>query len=1159
MASSLNDDLEGARRSADMLQATTQSLVRDATAGKEVLASWDPALKAANGDMTKLVKGIVDATKASMAFGRNMGSLGRITEELHSGTEDWVKALSGSKDQVAQIGQGFRNLATQAARYQKDLEAHEDAVRNTRSLLKSYSESQSAIGKGYKAIRDAESKIMRDLAEHAVLTKDIEKAQDGISASTKRMAELGGTLKDLEEARSKAVGEEAAAIDKRLVSLVEEKTTLAQSLKTQQETLESMRQEAVIGAETASNALKELDYKKETVDAQKELNDLVEGYKDSWGGAHAVAGKTLKELYAGKDGLKNMFNMDPKQLRGLREKFKGTQALAADGKFGSGGMGGLIGKGVGAASAVGAGAAGLAANIAGMFPVAAIVGAVMKALWDMANEMDAFYKKYANSTSELVSPITDGKDFKPLVDSFGDMTVGAASLNQKLGMTGDEIVSMYKNIISSGSSLQRTLGQVNPFQSLSDFEEEMAANHKRVAYGMRHGSAVLGTSIEEASKSTGEMLNQLRSPLANIQDQYDLIANSAKRAGLQGAYFMRVIEQSVLSLANYGNFTDVAAHSLEKFSKSGTTSQKTAEDASRGLTELFSDADKNYSLLGMYSAIHGGQGSLDGLLGKTLEEKKKELGTWSQDKIKSDNAGYNKLLADIERMQGIKDIGPSGARYAAMAENGGLFTKSAGSILRDIIKSKRALGGGSVGGKMLDNGVVLRKSGLVPEALIQQFTSDENGMRAGMGKINEVLSGNKVLQDFMTNGNTQKLVETKSEASIDAVYKKIDSLEGVGEEQKAALRQLLATPDTFLSMMKQAKQVDEKTKKVTWGVSAQGLAEDYAFSVGDEDNRVRDGKVKDQSKKVDAITELSKRLQINKDKLNWMVSSSSPMQTIIGLLASLQELVSGILDAVTFDVFGKGKKSSGYGRQLEGINGAADSTDAGSYVQTYGDAARASGDKVKKEEAGIAADREVVSRLRDGLDYWTLERGVEKGKGSSAEEKEFARRRDALTAREKALKELKATHTENQELAYAAKVKYDALSAGSQPGEPTGYATGGYVFAGTRKHGDRLLARINSGEWVVPGETMSNIAKGVEQQASLARMSESLIATSPRLMSAGPTQAAMASAPGGNTEVNINVQGVSADEVLRVFKREFSKTQWKGMLNGKPVREAVTA
>ena len=544
MASSLSEDLEGASRSADKLQASVASVVRDLEkSGKVAESSLVTALNAANGDMGKLAKGIMDATKASMAFGRNMGSLGRITEELHNGTEDWVKALSGSNEQVAQIGHSFKNLATQASRYQKDLEAHEDAVRNTSSLLKSYVESTSAVGKGYRAIRDAESKIMRDLAGHAVLTEEIEKAQRGIQEGSKRLLSIEATLTELGEARVNATGEEADALDRKLSTLVDERDTLTQSLESQRESLATRQKEVVLGSETASNALKELGYQRERLDVQKEMNDLVESYKDSWGGAHAVAGKTMKELFAGSKGLKNVFSMDPKQLRGLREKFKHTQGMAAEGQFGSKGIGGLIGKGVGLASAVGGGAAGLAASVAGMFPVAAIVGSVVKALWGMATEMDAFYKKYANSVSDITAPITDGKDFKPLVKAFGKMTVGAADLNQQLGMTGDEIVSMYKSIVAGGSSLQRSLGQVNPFESVEEFSAEMGENHKRLVYGMRHGSAVLGMSIEDASKSTGEMLNQLRSPLSGIQDQYDMIANSAKRAGLQGAYFMRVIEQ----------------------------------------------------------------------------------------------------------------------------------------------------------------------------------------------------------------------------------------------------------------------------------------------------------------------------------------------------------------------------------------------------------------------------------------------------------------------------------------------------------------------------------------------------------------------------------------------------------------------------------------
>lgn len=1143
MSSSLNDDLEGAGQSLDKLQAAAQAVVRDmGKAGREA-ESVHKALVAAGGDMVKFSESLVEATKTSMVFGRNMGSLGRITDELHKGTEDWVKALSGSNSQVAQIGQGFKNLATQAAKYQKDLEAHEDAVRNTRSLLKSYTESTSAIGKGFKAVRDAEAKIMRDLSEHVVLTKEIEESQKGIQDGTKRLASLEKTLTDLGEARSMATGEEADALDKKLATLVGEKDILAQNLKAQQESLANKQKEAVIGAETASNALRELDYQKERLDVQNELNDLVESYKDSWGGAHAIAGKTLKELFAGNNGLKNVFSMDPKQLRGLREKFKQVGEQASAGMFGSGkGIRGMIGKGVGAgvgaASKVGAGVAGFAANIAGMFPVAAIVSSVVKALWDMANEMDAFYKKYANSASELVSPILDGGDFKPMVKAFGNMTVGATSLNQELGMTGDEMVSMYKNIISSGSSLQRTLGQVNPFQSLEDFESDMAANHKRVATGMRHGSAVLGMSIDDASKSTGEMLNQLRSPLSGIQDQYDMIANSAKRAGLQGAYFMRVIEQSVLSLANYGNFTDVASSALEKFSKSGTTSQKTAEDATQDVMNTFSDASKNYSLLGLYAGANGGQKALDGLLDKVLDAKKKELAGWTPDRIKGDNAGYTKLSSEVSRMQGIKNIGHDGNRYSAMAENGSVFTSEVGTVLREIISGKKGLGAASEDGMILDNLATLRGYG-IPEALLQQLASSQSQMNSGLIGVNSEMQSNSALQRFMDSGDIQNLVNNKTEASISEVYDRIDKL-SAGEDTKANLRNLLAAPDTFLKMMQQAKSVDAKGN-VTWGIKAKDIATDYAYSAMNSENRVRNGKVEDQRKKVDEITELSKRLQINKDKVSWMVSSSSPMQSIIGLLVKIQEIAAAILDKITW-----GKDSSKHDAAMGNIEGTDDLSVAASNLALYGDKAKAASDAFAVAEAAVS-EREAKLGAIEKVNYW--------GSGGINAPQDLK----DLKARERSLKEAKEQAIAE---AWAARKAYDKLKAAppsSAEGAPQ-FAKGGYAFAGTRKHGDRLLARINSGEWVVPGETMSNIAKGVEQQAALAQMSGRLLSTSPRLLSSGLSSAMAApGVPSGSTEININVQGVSADEVLRVFKREFSKTQWKGMMNGKPIKEAVSA
>ena len=1066
---SINDGAEG-------LNKSVSEAVRSAEQGVLTATKFQKIIQDAKGDYSAIVTSIIAADKEMKKGAATWTTVGNIAKQIGEESAEWVTHYKNAAGGVKGMSIAMKKLAESAGDAADKQQTHEDSVKNVMMLLKASVDQSSRYGVQLKAIEKQEKEILATMSAHGESAKKLQEAKSELAEIDKKIRDLGA--------------DQTAEGQKTLDVLAKQRDAAAG--------LVAEQSQSVVMADEQKKAFYEqlnaLEKQKEEV---RELAENAEEYKNSMTGAASSAMGLFK----------GMLKASPKELRDKQSKFK---AISEDAK--------TMGAGKGAVGKAAAGALGAAADIGSM-----VSGLLMKlnlpmmiaqaviAAFDMAIDFiyknDAIVKKFNNVFQEVTAPVTDGKAFIKGAQTFSN-TLNTASgdagkyLNFQLGVTADEWSSMWKSMASKGMSMQGLTG-------------DDPDNQVKAMKAVRHSSLVMGKSLDEMGSDMAEWAVQFKSPFEGIQKSMDKMGFAAKRAGLTGKYFLDTVNQSVLSLATYGRFTDVASAALEKFSKSGIVSQKTAGEAAKQFTDFLSgDYQMNLKILGLAKA----QGADPTELWKeSLGERKAQLGATAQG-----SPEWKKLHAEIAVMEDVLKL-DAGARDAAMAQNAKYMTDKTGKIMDGFLKNFDAGGTKSLAEISMLLSTQLPKD-LLDVAMVTA-SDTKKSMEEMAAEIGDGSSASaKSIQGFLSNPATQKDLSAYTTESVAKLMKSIDSMSGVSEGTKSGLKALLDSKDSFQKVINAKGKISPRDLNrfaATAGVDIQS---------GPKETQ----KVGDQAAQIDSLTELQKRMGITKDTAKYVLASSNMMQTAAGFLGGILETINKIFKLLS--------ESALFSQKDQGYEDAITKgrTDAENEAPALREAERQRQLAAGKEDVGGEAG--------SGLDF--TPGGVD----------DMVQRAQHLKFRAEA----KAQMGDKATSAQLDKAVADALGPimvgtwyGSHadvsgegepllPGEvrPTKNAGGGIasgvsgIVPGTAISGDSIPTNmLNSKEMIL----------NTAQQANLFRMLD----FGGALPTGGSSGGGSDSGPVRVANVTVNVSGVSGDEVVKAIQKYWANAKfWEGTKPG---------
>lgn len=823
MADNIEEGLGG-------INSLARDLARGVDNGTASLEKFNRLVVANKGDLAATLKTVMAMNSQIKAGHQNWSAVARVAEELKDGSAAWVTNLKNITGGTRDLGSAFKKLAAETGEVADNANKHLEAVDKIKDLLKETVKQGSAYGKRLKDIEKQEASILKELTEYGEKQKDVAKIKEEMTANQKKLIDL----------QKDSSGETA-----------EQRTMLEEMLKVDEDRLKQAEEHLGISAEMAKNYVEQLDHLK----SQREEAERIQKAMAEWevAGKNGLAGvaKHAKGLFSG------LTKASPQELKDRQARFK---ELGAMGKT----RGGAGGAAMQAAGGVGQAATGMLMKAALPMAIAGAVVSVLKQVIGFIFASDELVKKYNKGFQELTGAVFDGAQFKKQAKVYGD-TIHDAERNWGLGVLASEWEGMYKAMSSGGRSIN------NYTNSLKDMG--------KVQRTVRSASLMMGMSLEDGGRIMQEMSQEFSSPIEKIAEEFNKVAGSAKHAGLQAGHFLNIVNQSTLSLAAYGKFTEVAAGALLKFTKSQAVGDKTAAAAEGQMMSFFGDdMAQNMGKLGL--AQSGGfniKEAWEAEIGKREEQLSKTT-------VGSDE--WKRLRADIATMTNVRNAeNPE----MAMAQNAKFLSGQVGDVIKGIMSTYGVKGGIN----LAERGALLKDQ--IPPELLITLTKTQSQLIAGLKDVKSSLSagtaGSDELKEFLSSGEVGKLLDKGGLDSYEKLYKMLDSMKGVKAESRESIKQLMDSPEQMKKLMKHVQAGGSLTESYMADLALEAATSTQGPKMST--------KVTEQAAQIDAVTELSKRAKISEEAAKWALAQSSPMQSMVALLQGILEGVNKIVGYVS--------------------------------------------------------------------------------------------------------------------------------------------------------------------------------------------------------------------------------------------------------------------
>ena len=215
-------------------------------------------------------------------------------------------------------------------------------------------------------------------------------------------------------------------------------------------------------------------------------------------------------------------------------------------------------------------------SLVGMIPgwgqaANAAIGAV-QAFWEAGLAADQFVKDANKAFVQLRGPDIMTTDMKKQFAEFNKQIYDLGA-NLRAGINVKQIHEFMGAAQQQGVSVVRLAGAMGDYRKSIDMAAKASAN--------------LGISISEVGSYTGELVNQFRMQMDDIDSAFTEIAFDAKKAGISTQSFWTAIDSASASLAIYGMKIGKTSNLLRDYMKNMVGGAKDAEKAVSDMMSLF--------------------------------------------------------------------------------------------------------------------------------------------------------------------------------------------------------------------------------------------------------------------------------------------------------------------------------------------------------------------------------------------------------------------------------------------------------------------------------------------------------------------------------------------------------------------------------------------
>jgi hypothetical protein len=383
----------------------------------------------------------------------------------------------------------------------------------------------------------------------------------------------------------------------------------------------------------------------------------------------------------------------------------------------------------------------------------------MSAIISTGIELDKFFKELNKTFLDMAGSTLGTGDMVKNMSNFND-AVFSLNRNLKLGLKPEDIQGMFKAMSGAG---------VVPTNL-----DKQAGGYGKVIEMVRKTNIDLGISFEEAGKTIGEQMMNLRDTFDKSRKSLQVMGFEATKAGVQSNKFYAAIENSVSALSFLGNFTKQASASLTAFMKQSGLSFKDASKAADEYMQVFEKMDWKQMQVAFAMAGPDLIKSMDQASKELIEEPlnglkdrmkslQKQLAATTEEGARKD---LTKQMSDLGdqinalaiRSKGyadaLKDYQRTGA-VGRLQQYRDLLTGSLATTITSIMQ-RQGLGTKDFGGGNYTAILEMLKKGLgVSDTLMTAMTQEFENLDVNFDTLGQSLNNENVVKALKDNGKEQ--------------------------------------------------------------------------------------------------------------------------------------------------------------------------------------------------------------------------------------------------------------------------------------------------------------------------------------------------------------------------------------------------------------------
>ena len=365
--------------------------------------------------------------------------------------------------------------------------------------------------------------------------------------------------------------------------------------------------------------------------SKKQLSEQVKIIKNLKSQVVGIRGEVEKSS-AGADFFES-FKSGPKQFQGASKSLMGFAGVVDKG---ANKLLGMEGTGAKVAGTLLKSFGGVAGGVSKMMtgPVGWVAMGI-KGLWDMGMAADEFVKNANKRFAYLRGPDIMTPDVARQFKDFNDQLYDVGK-NIQVGLNSDQVAGFVEALTQAGTHLDKLSTGFSTYRD--------------AVYVAAKASKTLGVDLPQIGNMMGELINEFRMNLDDVDKLFVQTAFNAKKAGLTTDKFWNAVENASASMAFWGVSMDGASKMMTAFSKAQVMGAKDTASTVEEVTQSFIKmTDEQRAAV---VDLAGGVGAVRGALMKGRKEWAAKVGNLKQElELKLQEPKTDKTAEEIDKLK----------------------------------------------------------------------------------------------------------------------------------------------------------------------------------------------------------------------------------------------------------------------------------------------------------------------------------------------------------------------------------------------------------------------------------------------------------------------------------------------------------------------------